>query len=86
MLYSSSLDEANLSRHKSEIWWSHSDTMWQHQCYKHIQEYSDVVQDKTYSYQVSFSMGTGHREERQVGVLLYPQQLPLGFDHIMGKL
>ena len=36
--------------------------------YEHIQESKDVFQEKTYSYQVSFFMGIGHREKHQVGV------------------
>ena len=68
MLYSGSLDEANLAGHTSEIWWAHYNTLWQHQCYKNLQESSDAFQNKTYSYQVSFSTRTGHGEEHQVGL------------------
>ena len=63
MLYSCSLDEANSTRHIGEMWWAHSDTLWQHQCYKHLQGSSYAFQDKIYSYQTSFFTGTSHREE-----------------------
>ena len=51
MLYAGSQEEANSIRNISEIWCAHSNALWKHQFYKHLQESSGAHSDTLWQHQ-----------------------------------
>ena len=74
MLHTSYLDETDVGRYPCEVWWTHSNTLWQHKCNKHIQKYSNAFQNKAHPHQIPFFEGTSNIKEHQAAICWDPRE------------
>ena len=68
MLHTSYLDEIDIGRYPSEVWWAYFNTLWQHKCNKHIQKSSHAFQNKAHPHQIPLSKGTSNRKWHQARI------------------